>query len=373
MTYNEMTAFFANRTKKAADRDIAGIVADYAEDCVLESPTAGRVVGRAAVEQYYIRAQTAVPDARLEIDDLIIMGDHVAATGTISAASIRGLYLGGKPFRGQVVFLYVVRDHEIVHERHVYDFGGLQVLRAKEDLKTAAQIQQALLPAGRRTGVGFDVAAESIPCREIGGDFFDFFELPEDTFGLTLGDVAGKGPPAALMAAMLQGVFAARASFGGTPAETLDHANRILLRRAIEARFATVLYAVLRPDGRLTYCNAGHNPPFVVHGNEIRRLTRGGLVLGAFEHVQFDEESVQLDPGDSLVVFSDGITEAVNVDGEDFGDERLESLVQARRALAPAAILECVLDAVRQFSAGTRQADDLTCLVLRYTGTQAID
>lgn len=372
MTHDEMTAFFADHRKKRANRDIAGLVADYAEDCVLESPTAGRVVGRAAVEQYYIKVQTTFSDPHFEMDDLIIMGDHVVATGTVTASHVRGVFPAGKPFRAQVVFLYVLRDHEIVHQRAVFDFGGLQLLRTQEDLKTAAQIQQALLPAGRYTGVGFEVAAESMPCREIGGDFFDFFELPEDTFGFTLGDVAGKGPPAALMAAMLQGVFAARAIFGGTPAETLDHANRILLRRAIEARFATVLYAVLRPDGRLTYCNAGHNPPFVVHGNEIRRLTRGSLVLGAFEHARFDEESVRLDPGDSLVVFSDGITEAVNVDGEDFGDERLESLVQARRALAPAAILECVLDAVRQFSAGTRQADDLTCLVLQYTGPRAI-
>ena len=324
------------------------------------------------VEYYLNKLHAALPGLRMEIDDLIIMGDHVVATGTLTATSFRRVIPAGKPFRGRVVLLYVVRNHQIVHERAVYDFGGLQVLLAQEDLKTAAQIQQALLPAGRYTGVGFEVAAESIPCRQIGGDFFDFFELPEDTFGLALGDVAGKGPPAALMAATLQGVFAARAPFGGTPAETLDHANRILLRRAIEARFATALYAVLRSDGRLTYCNAGHNPPFVVHRNEIRRLTRGGLVLGAFEDARFDEESVQLDPGDLLVVFSDGITEAVDVDGEEFGDARLVSLVETHRALPPAAILECLLDAVRRFSVGTLQADDLTCLVLRYTGAHAI-
>ena len=250
----------------------------------------------------------------------------------------------------------------------MYDFSGILLQRVEDELKTAAQIQQALQPVGQYSGNGFEIAAVSIPCRQIGGDFFDFFDLPDETFGLVLGDVAGKGPPAALMASMLLGLFAAHVYRGGTPAETLGQVNQALVRRAIEARFATALCATLTADGRLTYSNAGHNHPFVVGRAGCRRLCSSGLILGAFEQAKFGDETVQLDPGDIVVVCSDGITEAFSADREEFGDERLMFCVEAHRELDPSALLEHVLNDVRQFTAGAAQSDDLTGLVLRYTG-----
>jgi phosphoserine phosphatase RsbU/P len=122
-------------------------------------------------------------------------------------------------------------------------------------------------------------------------------------------------------------------------------------------------------DGRLTYCNAGHNPPLLFGPNGFRRrLATGGLIIGAFQQATFEEEQLQLDPGDTLVVFSDGVSEAMNVEGEQFGEERLVSCVQNNRELPPGNLLECILETVQQFRADSEQSDDLTVFILRYLG-----
>ena len=158
-------------------------------------------------------------------------------------------------------------------------------------MSTAAEIQRALLPPGGREGEFFDAAAEMMPCRSIGGDFFDYIDLPDNGFGFALGDVAGKGPPAAL----LQGSLAAQAFASAGPAATMAAVNTALVRRGIQGRFVTLFYGVLFPDGRLTYCNAGHNPPMLVTRSRVERLETGGMVLGLFDGTPFEEGSVVLD------------------------------------------------------------------------------
>ena len=164
--------------------------------------------------------------------------------------------------------------------------------RMERELQLAAEIQRALLPEAMQSGAHFDVAASSIPCRAIGGDFFDYFNLADGRFGFTLGDVAGKGPSAALLTAMIQGAFAAQVTSMDSPAALMAHINRTLIRRAIQSRFVTVMYGVLAPDGRLTYSNAGHNPPILVGRSGIRRLETGGLILGLFPHATYEEETL---------------------------------------------------------------------------------
>ena len=175
----------------------------------------------------------------------------------------------------------------------------LEKARLEQEMRTAAEIQQALLPGRTHLGSYFDAAAETLPCRAIGGDFFDYVDLPGGGFGFTLGDVAGKGPaPPALLGVMLQGMFASQAFAAGGPATTIARVNAALFRRAVEARFVTLLYGVLYPDGQLTYCNAGHNPPILMGKDGIRRLDKGGLILGLFDHIEFDEETLIMQPGD---------------------------------------------------------------------------
>ena len=238
--------------------------------------------------------------------------------------------------------------------------------RIERELQLAAEIQRALLPEPLHSGAHFEVAASSIPCRSIGGDFFDYFDLAGGRFGFTLGDVAGKGPPAALLTAMIQGAFAAQVTSTDSPAELMTHINRTLIRRAVQSRFVTVLYGVLAADGALTYSNAGHNPPILIRRSGVQRLETGGLILGLFPHATYEEETVRLEDGDALVVFSDGVTEALNAAGEEFGEERLIPCVTANCGGTPEALLDCILSTVRTFAASAVQNDDVTALVLRY-------
>ena len=244
---------------------------------------------------------------------------------------------------------------------------AIEKARMERELQLAAEIQRALLPEAMQSGPHFDVAAASIPCRSIGGDFFDYFNLADGRFGFTLGDVAGKGPSAALLTAMIQGAFAAQVASTESPAALMAHINRTLIRRAIQSRFVTVMYGVLGADGRLTYSNAGHNPPMLVGRNGVRRFETGGLILGLFPHATYEEETVQLEDGDTLVVFSDGVTEALNEAGDEFGEERLLRCVGEHVGCAPDVLLDRILATVRSFAASATQNDDVTALVLRYS------
>ena len=234
------------------------------------------------------------------------------------------------------------------------------------ELRLAAEIQRALLPDAEQSGAHFDVAGASNPCRAIGGDFFDYFHLPNGAFGFALGDVAGKGPPAALLTAMIQGVLSSQVVSAASPAQLMATVNASLIRRSIQNRFATVLYGALSPDGRLIYSNAGHNPPMLLRRNGVQRLETGGLIVGLFPQASYDEETLQLEDGDVLVVFSDGVTEAFNAAGEEFGETRLLACLEANRRCEPAHLLQKVLSCVQEFTASAAQSDDVTALVLKY-------
>ena len=238
--------------------------------------------------------------------------------------------------------------------------------RLERELQLAAEIQRALLPEADQSGPHFDVAAASVPCRSIGGDFFDYFSLPNAHFGFVRGDVAGKGPPAALLTAMIQGVFSAQVANAASPAQLMLSVNGSLIRRAIQNRFATVMYGALSPDGRLVYSNAGHNPPVLLRRHSIQRLETGGLILGLFPQATYDEETLELEPGDVLVIFSDGVTEAFNAAGEDFGEDRLLACLEANRDREPSELLQKLLITVQEFTASAAQSDDVTALVLKY-------
>jgi serine phosphatase RsbU (regulator of sigma subunit)/pSer/pThr/pTyr-binding forkhead associated (FHA) protein len=245
----------------------------------------------------------------------------------------------------------------------------IEKLRLEQELNIAAQIQQALLPEPRYSGNGVEVAAVSVPCRAIGGDFLDYVELTARAFGFALGDVAGKGPSAALLTAAIQGVFSSRAPEGASPANTIASVNQAVIRRAVQARFVTMTYGVVDAQGRLTYCNGGHNPPLLIKRHETRRLEQGGTVLGLFPQATYDEETVQLEPGDVIVAFSDGVSESMNLAGDQYEESRIEACVRRNYDQSPSEILEALLADVRTFSEGTPQHDDLTALILKYSGS----
>ena len=245
---------------------------------------------------------------------------------------------------------------------------ALDKAKFEQELQVAAAIQQSLLPVANREGAFFSTAAASVACRAVGGDFYDYVDLPTGQFGFIIGDVAGKGSPAALLAAAVLGMFSAEATYQTNAAPVMKRLNNGLFRRAIEARFLTSFYGMLGNDGSLTYSNAGHNAPLLVSASGIRRLETGGVVLGLFEHAAFEEETLTLQPGDLIVLFSDGVTEAMNPDDEEYCDDRLIACANAHRGEAPQQVLDALLADVQAFCAGQPQSDDVTVVMVRYNG-----
>jgi serine phosphatase RsbU (regulator of sigma subunit)/pSer/pThr/pTyr-binding forkhead associated (FHA) protein len=245
---------------------------------------------------------------------------------------------------------------------------ALERAKLDQELKVAAGIQQALLPVAARTGPFFTVAGASVPCRAVGGDFFDYVDLPSGQFGFILGDVAGKGSPAALLAAAALGMFGAEAMYQPSAAPLLAGLNRGLLRRAIEARFLTTFYGMLGADGSLTYSNGGHNAPILVGADAVQRLETGGVVLGLFDHAVYEEDTLSLSPGDLIVAFSDGVSEALNEAGEEFSDHRLLAAVDTHRGKTPQELVDALLAEVRTFCGQATPSDDVTLVVVRYDG-----
>jgi phosphoserine phosphatase RsbU/P len=238
--------------------------------------------------------------------------------------------------------------------------------RLERELQIAAGIQQALMPLGEHAGGYFEVAGASVPCRAIGGDFFDYLELDGGRLAIALADVSGKGAPAALLTAVVQGMFTIEAGHAGGAAGTLGKINRALKRRTVESKFVTMFYGTLSPDGTFVYSNGGHNAPVLLRRRAMSRLETGGTILGMFETAAYDQETLALEPGDTLVAFSDGISEAQDPGGEDYGEDRLITCLEAHRGASPVEMRDALLESVRAFVSGAMPTDDMTVLVLRY-------
>ncbi len=298
--------------------------------------------------------------------------------GTMARRNIGVLYLDSRergrllsPAARQALEALATEAATAIENARLYR-GALEKARLDQELQTASRIQQALLPDARRTGPFFEAVGASIPSRAIGGDFFDYQARPHDRFGFGLGDVTGKGPPAALLTAMVQGALAAHAESDAAPHDLVALVNRVLLSRRIESRFVTLFLGMLSPDGRLSYCNAGQNPPVLLSSRGgalvVERLEVGGTLIGAFPGAAYDEAELQLSPGDTIVLFSDGVTDAQSADDDDFGDDRLIQVLTAAAGSPPEEMLRVLFEAVQQFSRGAVQYDDITAVVLRYLG-----
>jgi serine phosphatase RsbU (regulator of sigma subunit) len=242
-----------------------------------------------------------------------------------------------------------------------------QLLLMQEDLRLAYEIQVGLLPASPPRILGYDIAGRSVPAKEVGGDYFDFIRLDDGRMGFCLGDITGKGLPAALLMANLQATVRGQALLSASARECVARANALLFQSTSPEKFATFCFGILDPpSGRFNYCNAGHNFPLLFGADGgIRRLGVGGLVLGAFETVPYDEETVSLAPGDLLVIFSDGLPEAMSRCGEEFGEEALVRLVESNRCQDAAGLVSTLLESIHAHLADCPQTDDMTLIVIK--------
>jgi sigma-B regulation protein RsbU (phosphoserine phosphatase) len=237
--------------------------------------------------------------------------------------------------------------------------------RVTQELRIAAQMQQALLPPGLCVTERAELAARSTPCRAVGGDLFDYFARADGGLTFVVADVAGKGTSAALMTAVVQGLLAAEAETTDEPATVLTRVNRSLCHRAVASRFATAFYAQLAPDRLLRYCNAGHNAPFLLGTSGVSRLEAGGTVLGLFDSSSYDTGEERLTSGDVVVLFSDGVTEAANAAGEEFGDDRLAACLRSARQQSASEVVDSIQQALGSFCGSTVPQDDVTIMVVK--------
>jgi len=242
--------------------------------------------------------------------------------------------------------------------------------RLEREVQLARDIQRTFLPKELPSLPGWEVSARWITARQVGGDFYDVFELPDGRIGLAIADVADKGMPAALFMVLVRTLLRAAAPRLESPAESLRRVNELLAPDAPDGMFVTLFYGVLDPaTGDLCYANAGHNPPFIVHRREeVERLPNGNIALGVLQDAQFEEFRITLAPEDLFLLYTDGFIEAFSPYGDMFGEERLrQALVEAAQSSKCSAedALRIVIDVVTDFLEGDLPADDQTALMLR--------
>jgi len=239
----------------------------------------------------------------------------------------------------------------------------------ERDLDQAAEIQQLLIPRQAPDIAGLELAGYNHPCRTVGGDYYDFVERPDGKILAAFGDVAGKGMPAALLTMNLQARVQMLAEHASGPSALVALLNRAMIRACPANRFVTFFLCQLDPaSGEAAYSNAGHDPPFLVRADgSVEKLEGGGPVLGILPNISYEQRIVQLAPGDTIVIYSDGVTEAANPDEEEFGEQRLGELVRENRSLPLTELIELVRLAVEEFTSGAPAADDFTLVAARRT------
>jgi phosphoserine phosphatase RsbU/P len=246
--------------------------------------------------------------------------------------------------------------------------------RMEEALKLAHDIQMSMLPKifppfpERHE---FDIFAAMAPAKEVGGDFYDFFFIDDDHLCFAVGDVSGKGVPASLFMAVTKTLFKATAGNGGTPGEILARLNAQICRDNESCMFVTLFCGILNiRTGQVDYGNGGHNLPYYLHQNGVSPLeSPGGRVLGLVEQSPYASGRIVLGPGEALLLYTDGVTEAMNPSETLYSDQRLEQFLRTNRASAPHQIIGDLIGDVKQFAGGAPQSDDITVLGLLYIGT----
>jgi sigma-B regulation protein RsbU (phosphoserine phosphatase) len=341
-------------------------------------------------------APGAGPSGVMRTQKPLLVEDIAASDG----ATCRAEWLRSEGFRGHAVVPLVVDGHSIgvlmldARQPRLLDQDEVRFLRLmanqasiaietarlhgeelerqrlEQELSVSRQVQLDLLPQECPDVPGWQFAAGYHAARQLGGDFYDFFDLPIDPgrLGVVIADVVDKGVPAALFMALSRAVMRSAALDHRCPSDTLAQANALILSDGRGGQFVTAFYAALDTGtGRLTYVNAGHNRPLWVKAGsgEIQELAARGIALGVVEEVELEERELDLAPGDLLVLYTDGVTEAMDTQGQPFGQARLEEVLAANREGSAEQILAAVEEAVQAFAGKAPQSDDLTLLVVK--------
>jgi len=242
--------------------------------------------------------------------------------------------------------------------------------RIEREIQLARQIQETFLPEQLPSFPGWEIDIRWQTARQVGGDFYDVFELSDGRVGLVVADVSDKGLPAALYMTVARTLIRATVRDHDDPADVFEEVNQLLFTESPESMFITAVYAVLDTQkGELLYANAGHNLPFVFRTAQgvVERLPKGSMALGVIPEVKFTDHVFQLEPGDALLLYTDGACDTMSPDGEDFGEERLRQAVQTNGQHTSAELLAGIDKALSDFRQNTPLADDITLVAVRHT------
>lgn len=266
----------------------------------------------------------------------------------------------------RLLSIIAMQSAQIIENARLYE-EERKLLVLEEDLRTAKNIQLSLLPKENPHISGIDIAGVSLPAREVGGDYFDFIPIDDRHLGIAVADVSGKGTSAALLMANLQASLRGHALVNQSVKDTVTKINFMLSRFIDKGKFITLFYGILDIyDKTFTYSNAGHDFPFLLtKDGDLRTLEKGGIILGMFDNSAYEEETVQLKPGDSMLLYTDGITEATNEKDETFEKERLLELLRNNQDHSAQNLSQKIVDSVITFQGTNPQSDDITLVMVR--------
>lgn len=266
----------------------------------------------------------------------------------------------------RLLAIIATQSAQVIENARLYE-EEQTLLRIQDEMRVAYKIQTGLLPRGAPDIPCYAVAGKSIPAALVGGDYYDYIETTDGTWGICLGDVSGKGMPAALLMANLQATLRSQILQGLPVARCLEHANKLLFRSTGPDRFATLFYGMLdHRKHEFCYANAGHNPPLLFgRDGEVSGLEAGGTVLGSFESALYEEGRIALKVGDVILIYSDGISEAADEKGRQFGEDRIADIVVANPDGSVTDHLEGLLKAVQRHAGGASLRDDMTVVVIK--------
>ncbi len=348
----------------------------------LKSSSGGKIALSRSIANMVIQKRQAVLTQDAQSDERFKMRESVVLQGIRSAMCVPlwnnkeviGLVYvdtlnSSKAFRPEdlklLTLLANIAAVKIENARLVEE--TIQMERIEKELEQASDIQKRLLPGEAPAIPGYEISGRADACREVGGDYYDFIQKEGGRTGIAIGDVSGKGMAAALLMASVQAVFRTLADVEPAPRGLVTSLNRHLIRNASPNKFVSFFYGELdQATGGLMYVNAGHNPPYLVRASgEVESLPASGVVLGIFAEASFEERRIILAPGDVLALFSDGVTECHNPDGEMYGEERLIAALRKHRGERPSEIEKHILQELREFAGTAPQYDDATLVVLK--------
>ena len=302
-----------------------------------------------------------------------IMVSAYGDMGNIRQAMNNGAFdFATKPIDLDDLSLTIEKAIEQINYVHAMQKEHQQLESLKGDLAVASEIQQAILPRVfppfPEDADKLDIAASMNPAKDVGGDFYDFFRIDDERIGFVIADVSGKGIPAAIYMAVSRTLIRATGIKGGSPAECITYSNKLLAEESVDCMFVTVFYGIYNvKTGEIVYCNAGHNPPYILKsGGEVVPLPISkDPIAGAINGLVFHDEHIQLQKGETILLFTDGVTEAVNTTFEEFGNKRLEETLAELSLHSCKEMIEVVRADVASFAGDAEQSDDITVLALK--------